>query len=145
MTQTAGRRWDSKYQKYSESSFSWLEYLEWLAMPHTLAHVKGSMADQTTVSNMSYSAPSSRDRHGWPNPAILRFIGSNQKPHGLWPNAHPLNHVGDVFSSEMCVYIPQNVPKPQRNRNLKNQNFDPARIRTLVSGVIDSDAWRLNR
>jgi hypothetical protein len=49
--------------------------------------------------------------------------GSNQKPHGLWPNAQPLDHVGDSISVEMCVYISQNVPKPQRNRNLKNQNF----------------------
>ena len=71
--------------------------------------------------------------------------GSNQKPRGLWPNAHPLDHVGDVFSSQMCVYIPQNVPKPPRNRNLKNQNFDPVRIRTRVSGVIDSDVRHLNR
>jgi len=65
--------------------------------------------------------------------------GSNQKPRGLWPNAHPLDHVGDVFSSQMCVYIPQNVPKPPRNRNLKNQNFDPVRIRTQVYRVIYGD------
>jgi hypothetical protein len=25
------------------------------------------------------------------------------------------SHVGDVFSSQMCVYIPQNIPKPPRN------------------------------
>ncbi len=62
--------------------------------------------------------------------------GSNQKPRVLWPNAHPLDHVGDVFSSQMCVDIPQNVPKPPRNRNLKNQNFDPVRIRTQVCRVI---------
>ena len=65
--------------------------------------------------------------------------GSNQKPRGLWPNAHPLDHVGDVFSSQMCVYIPQNVPKPPRNRNPKNQNFDPVRIRTQVCRVIYGD------
>ncbi len=99
------------------------------------------MADQTTVSDMSYSVLSSR---GGPSPAFLRFMGLTQKPRGLWPNAHPLDHVGDRISIEMCVYISQNVPKPQRNRNLKNQKFDPSRIRTLVSGVIDLDVRHLN-
>ncbi len=70
---------------------------------------------------------------GWPHPAILCFIGAN-----------PLDHVGDRISVKMCVYIPQNVPKPQRNWDLKNQNFDPSRLRPLVSRVIDSDARRLN-
>ena len=41
--------------------------------------------------------------------------------------AHPLDHVGDEISVEMCVYVPQNIPKLPRNRNLKNQNCDPSR------------------
>jgi hypothetical protein len=84
-----------------------------------------------------------------PSSLLTSDSGSNQKPHRLWPNTHPLDHVGDRISSQMCVYIPQNVPKPQRNQHLKNQNFDPSRVRTLVrtlvAGVIDSDARHLNR
>ncbi len=80
-----------------------------------------------------------------PSTPLTSDSGSNQKPRGLWPNANPLDHVGDRISSQMCGYIPQNVPKPQRKRNMKNQNFDPSRVRTLVSGVIASDARHLNR
>ncbi len=77
----------------------------------------------------------------WASPSTQQTSdsGSNQKPRGLWPNSHPPDHVGDVFSSQMCIYIPQNVPKPPRNRNLKNQNFDPVRIRTQVCWVIYGD------
>ncbi len=45
-------------------------------------------------------------------------------------------HMGDGISVEMCVYIPQNTLKHRRNWNLKNQNFDPTRIRALVSGQL---------
>ncbi len=80
-----------------------------------------------------------------PSTLLSSDSGSNQKPHCLWPNTHPPDHVGNRKSCQMCVYIPQNVPKPQRNRNLKNQNIEPSRVRSLVSGVIDSDARHLNR
>ncbi len=69
----------------------------------------------------------------WGVPLYTADFGLNQKPRSLWPNAHPLDHVGDRISSQIRGYIPQNVPIPQRNRNLKNQNFDPPRIEPRIS------------
>ena len=127
MSQKAGRIWIPKFCFFS------------------LRQTEGDEGEDATQ-----SCQASPTLHEHPHPAAnsawgvsstppTSDSGSNQKPRGLWPNAHPLDHVGDVFSSQMCVYIPQNVPKPPRNRNLKNQNFDPVRIRTQVYRVIYGD------
>ena len=71
-----------------------------------------------------------------PSAPLTSDSGSNQKPHGLRLNAHPLDHVGDEISMEMCVYIALNTLNHQRTWNLKNQKFDPARVRTQVTRVI---------
>ena len=49
-----------------------------------------------------------------PSAPLTLDSGSNQKPHGLRLNAHPLDHVGDEISMEMCVYIALNTLNHQR-------------------------------
>ncbi len=82
----------------------------------------------------------------WGVPLYTADFGlrSNQKSHALWPNTHALHHVGDSISVEMFVYIPQNVPKPQKESKSEKSKFDPSRIRTVVSGVIDTDIRPFN-
>ena len=55
-----------------------------------------------------------------------------------WQQSHQTTVVV-IFSVQMCLYIPLNMWKCHRNRNLKFQKIDPARNRTQVIRVISGD------
>ena len=107
--------------------------IEWLAMPHTLCPDQGSMVSYSIVLAWSTSARLTgliRSRNS-------AYVESNWEPHGHQPNAYTHQPtVVVIISVQMCVYIPLNMWKYQRNRNLKFQKIDPARNRTQVIRVI---------
>ena len=107
--------------------------IEWLAMPHTLCPDQGSMVSYSIVLAWSTSARLTgliRSRNS-------AYVESNWEPHGHQPNAYTHQPtVVVIISVQMCVYIPLNMWKYQRNWNLKFQKVDPARNRTQVIRVI---------
>ncbi len=83
---------------------------------------------------VSYSAvwvyPLYTRLQGWP---VLAFCTLRVRTENLTvnsPTLQPLNHVVDEFSVQMMVYMPQNILKPHRNRNLKIKKIDFSRYRT---------------
>ena len=68
------------------------------------------------------------------------YMGSNCQPHGQQSNAYThQTKVVVIISSEMCVYMPQNIWKHQRTWNSKFQKYDLFRYWTedlLVVRVI---------
>jgi hypothetical protein len=94
------------------------------------AHVRGSMGDQSTVSGMSYyiCSPHQGGQSQW-----FCSVGSNWEPHGQQPIAYThQTTVVVIISVQICLYIPLNMWKYQRNWNLKFQKIDPLRNRTQV-------------
>ncbi len=106
---------------------------EQLLIAHALyVHVEGSMGDQSTVSNMSYFC----SPHRVASPAILLRRIELRTSRLTAQQLHPPNHCGCDISVQMCLYIPLNMWKCHRNRNLKFQKIDPSWIRTQVIRVI---------
>ncbi len=55
------------------------------------------------------AGPSWMPKFCFPSTPQTSDSGSTQKPRVLWPNAHPLDHVGDRISSQMLGYMPSQM------------------------------------
>ena len=113
LSQRVGR--DSKYQKYSESSFSWLS--NW-SLPHALY---AQTRVQWLAMPLFQPDPLQLASRGWSSPAILPTWDRTEnltvnsptptptKPRWLW-----------LFHVRMCLYIPG---YPRTSREFKNLKF----------------------
>jgi hypothetical protein len=120
--------------------------IEWLAMPHTLCPDQGSMVSYSIVLAWSTSACLT----GLIRSSDSAYVESNWEPHGHQPNAYTHQPtVVVIISVQMCVYIPLNMWKYQRNQNLKFQKLTLPGIEPRSSesfpAIIPLDHWHIYR